>query len=231
MEKEREKYAKVSDTTEVIATEPPFKVNTSQLLDPDAAAYKFTVEIPLPIDVVVLQSQIPVDLLDVDSNVAIISKTAPDRWVCLRTALLRVLLRRPVHGSSCQRVALLMSFWLSPQPVHVTAYHAMCCSCCCVCGRVSKSLLLATYRCQESVSRLEIAARTVEGQYGDVQMTVIANVSPGKTGQIVKFAIKPLSLHFRCAEGVVFRERGCGVLSVVASKCCCLRPQRPRRAG
>jgi Bardet-Biedl syndrome 7 protein len=67
------------------------------------------------------------------------------------------------------------------------------------CGprRVSKSLLLATYRCQESVNRLEIAARTVEGQYGDVQVTIIPNVTPGKTAQIVKFNIKPLSLHYR----------------------------------
>lgn len=62
---------------------------------------------------------------------------------------------------------------------------------------MSKSLLLATYRCQESVNRLEIAARTVEGQYGDVQVTVIANVTPGKTAQIVKFTIRPLSLHYR----------------------------------
>lgn len=110
VEKEREKYAKVSETTELIAVEPPFKVNTSQLLDPEAAAYKLSVEIPLPIDVVrghsslsavgllgfscalilgwvplaqvMLQSQIPVDLLDVDSNIAIISKTPPDRFVC-----------------------------------------------------------------------------------------------------------------------------------------------------
>ena len=35
---------------------------------------------------------------------------------------------------------------------------------------VSKNMLLATYRCQESVGRLEFSARTVEGQFGDVQV-------------------------------------------------------------
>jgi hypothetical protein len=52
VEKEREKFAKISEKAEVIAMEPPFKVNTSQLLDPESASYKISVEIPLPIDVV-----------------------------------------------------------------------------------------------------------------------------------------------------------------------------------
>jgi hypothetical protein len=52
VEKEREKFAKISEKAEVIAMEPPFKVNTSQLLDPESASYKISVEIPFPIDVV-----------------------------------------------------------------------------------------------------------------------------------------------------------------------------------
>jgi hypothetical protein len=37
----------------------------------------------------------------------------------------------------------------------------------------------------------------VEGQFGDIQAIVVAKVSPAKSAQIVKFSVKPLSLHHR----------------------------------
>jgi hypothetical protein len=63
--------------------------------------------------------------------------------------------------------------------------------------RTARNLLLATYRCQESVNRLEMCARTVEGQYGELQAIVVAKISPGKSAQSIRFNIKPLSLHSR----------------------------------
>lgn len=142
VDSEKERFSKmVDEEAEFIPMEAQFKVNTSFLLDPEEATYKFTVEIPLPIDVVVLQSAIPIDLMDVESNVAIVSRTPPDRD--------------------------------------------------------AGNMLLATYRCQESMNRLEMSARTVEGQYGELQCLVIAKMSPGKTAQAARFPIKPLSLHHR----------------------------------
>uniref|UniRef100_A0A7S1C5K1 Bardet-Biedl syndrome 7 protein homolog n=1 Tax=Bicosoecida sp. CB-2014 TaxID=1486930 RepID=A0A7S1C5K1_9STRA len=138
VEKEREKYAKVAD--EFIPVEQQFKVKEAFTLDADEAAYKLNLEIPMPIDVVALQSQVPVDLLDVDTNDAIVSRTPPDRD----------------NGNA----------------------------------------LLATYRCQESMNRLTITLRTVEGQFGELQAMVIAKMAP-KTAQIVRLQIKPLSLHHR----------------------------------
>ena len=64
------------------------------------------------------------------------------------------------------------------------------------CDKQSGSTLLATYRCQETTSRLEMRFRTVEGQYGSVQLIVIAKMNP-KTAQVYKVDIKPLSLHHR----------------------------------
>ncbi len=56
--------------------------------------------------------------------------------------------------------------------------------------------VLATYRCQESANRLEMAARTSEGRYGSLQAYVWPRISP-KTCLSASFPIKPLSLHTR----------------------------------
>ncbi|KAF1329850.1 hypothetical protein FI667_g5565, partial [Globisporangium splendens] len=58
---------------------------------------------------------------------------------------------------------------------------------------------LATYRCLEQTHRLEFSIRTIEGQYGDIEVTVITDVQP-KATQCVKFYVKPLSLHHRVNE-------------------------------
>lgn len=138
VDKEREKYSKVSE--DFIPVEQQFKVKESFQLDADEAAYKLSLEIPMPIDVVALQSPVPVDLLDVDTSECIVSRTPPDRD----------------NGNA----------------------------------------LLATYRCQESMNRITISLRTVEGQFGELQAMVIAKMAP-KTAQIVRMQIKPLSLHHR----------------------------------
>ncbi|ETW03015.1 hypothetical protein H310_05450 [Aphanomyces invadans] len=56
--------------------------------------------------------------------------------------------------------------------------------------------VLATYRCQELTNRLEFRIRTLEGQYGEVELTVLAETVP-KSAQCVKIVVKPLSLHHR----------------------------------
>ncbi|RHY95779.1 hypothetical protein DYB35_002935 [Aphanomyces astaci] len=60
----------------------------------------------------------------------------------------------------------------------------------------TNSHVLATYRCQELTNRLEFRIRTLEGQYGDVELTVLAETVP-KAAQCVKVVVKPLSLHHR----------------------------------
>lgn len=56
--------------------------------------------------------------------------------------------------------------------------------------------LLATYRCQASTTRLDLKIRTVEGQYGTLQVYVTPRTQP-RICQVKQFAIKPLSLHLR----------------------------------
>jgi len=55
-------------------------------------------------------------------------------------------------------------------------------------------------RCTEPSKRVQLRLRTIEGQYGEVRCTVVANVEP-KVGQQVTLEVKPLSLHQQRAGG------------------------------
>ena len=64
-----------------------------------------------------------------------------------------------------------------------------------------QSGLLATYRLQEAVNRIELRVRTVEGRYGSLQAYVWPRISP-KACRAATYPIKPLSLHTRLLEPV-----------------------------
>lgn len=54
--------------------------------------------------------------------------------------------------------------------------------------------MLATYRCQVDVNRLDLRFRTIEGQYGTLQTFITPNIQP-KVSQLQEYQIRPLSLH------------------------------------
>ena len=78
LEKEKAKFQAGSTKAqpkELIATKNSMRLKQSFMLDGDDACYQLTVEIESAIDCVVLQSTAQVELVDIDSNVAIVSKT------------------------------------------------------------------------------------------------------------------------------------------------------------
>lgn len=80
LEKEKAKFqsgATAEQPKELIATKNTMRLKESFMLDGDDACYQLTVEIESAIDCVVLQSTAAVELVDIDSNVAIVSKTPP----------------------------------------------------------------------------------------------------------------------------------------------------------
>ena len=135
VERERERYSRVSD--QLVGTDVQFKMNDKWALNAEEARYELNVELSMPIDTILLQCDVPVELLDADSNAAIVSRTT------------------------------------SAAPG-----------------------LLATYRCQERVNRLEMCVRTSEGRYGSLQAYVWPRISP-KMCKAASYPIKPLSLHTR----------------------------------
>ncbi|KAK1936715.1 Bardet-Biedl syndrome 7 protein [Phytophthora citrophthora] len=118
-------------------------VNSKFQLNAALGAYDVSLEIPVSIQMIVLHSAVPLDLLENDSNLAIVSKSPVD----------------PANGTH----------------------------------------FLATYRCLEPTHRLEFQLRTIEGQFGNVEATVVANTQP-RSAQTIKFYVKPLSLHHRVNE-------------------------------
>jgi len=144
VEVERERYSRVSD--QLVATDVTFKMNDKWALNAEEARYELNVELSMPIDTILLQCDVPVELLEADSNLAIVSRTA------------------------------------SAAPG-----------------------LLATYRCQERVNRLEMCVRTSEGRYGNLQAYVWPRISP-KMCKLASYPIKPLSLHTRKQSTVIEGE-------------------------
>jgi Bardet-Biedl syndrome 7 protein len=57
---------------------PAFQVNDKFSLNQDEAWYTLSIELQCPIDMVVLQSDVPVDLQEVDKSSAVVSHSPPD---------------------------------------------------------------------------------------------------------------------------------------------------------
>eukprot|EP00667_Euglena_gracilis_P004971 EG_transcript_5000 len=140
LEKKKVEYGNMSESHIAVSVE--YKVKDKFVLDA-SACWILTIELDCPIEAVALQCDVDVELIDVDANGAIISKSKPEQD--------------------------------------------------------SKTRLLATYRNTESVNRMEMKVRTVEGQYGTLQAFVIPKLSP-KTAQLATYQIRPLSLHQRLSS-------------------------------
>ena len=178
VEREKAKHGGGGDET-LIAADLQFKINDKWALCPEEACYQLHIELNMPLETILLQSDVPVGLLEAESNVAIVSRT-------------------DAAGSTG---------------------------------------LLATYRCQEAVNRLELRVRTVEGRYGSLQAYVWPRISP-KTCRAASYAIKPLSLHTRLQHDVpeeqlpalnVLRISGSFTLAEVHSWVISCMPEVPAR--
>lgn len=77
----------------MIAVEQQFTIKQSFKLLADEACYLLSVEIQMPIDVITLQATVPIMLLDVESNKAMVSRTEADEKVTEHLL--------PPRGSSC----------------------------------------------------------------------------------------------------------------------------------
>ncbi|MGH0183113.1 UNVERIFIED_CONTAM: hypothetical protein FKN15_024259 [Acipenser sinensis] len=78
---EREKYQQSAQSSTAISSVPVFSVNDKFTLCRDDASYSLTLEVQTAIDNVLLQSDVPIDLLDVDKNSAVVSFSGCDSEV------------------------------------------------------------------------------------------------------------------------------------------------------
>ncbi|XP_027010318.1 Bardet-Biedl syndrome 7 protein isoform X1 [Tachysurus fulvidraco] len=69
----REKYQQSSQSNTAVSTVPVFSINDRFSLCQEDASYSLTLEVQTAIDNLLLQSDVPIDLLDVDKNSAVVS--------------------------------------------------------------------------------------------------------------------------------------------------------------
>ncbi|XP_006007349.1 Bardet-Biedl syndrome 7 protein [Latimeria chalumnae] len=75
---EREKYQQAAQSDTAISAVPVFSVNDKFTLNREDASYNLILEVQTAIDNVLLQSDVPIDLLDVDKNSAVVSFSGCD---------------------------------------------------------------------------------------------------------------------------------------------------------
>lgn len=135
----KSKYSKISE--EMIAVHCKYSAKSKFILDSSMASYRMTVELDIPIDLVSLCCNTPIDILNSDTKGVVIASTKE---------------KNPKDGMTVK----------------------------------------STIRCTQDSNRVEILIRTVEGQFGQVEVYIIPKLTP-KTSQMISFPIKPLSLHER----------------------------------
>uniref|UniRef100_A0A3Q1IXQ6 Bardet-Biedl syndrome 7 protein homolog n=1 Tax=Anabas testudineus TaxID=64144 RepID=A0A3Q1IXQ6_ANATE len=69
----REQYQQISQSSTAVSAVPVFSINDKFTLCQDDASYSLTLEVQTAIDNLLLQSDVPIDLLDVDKNSAVVS--------------------------------------------------------------------------------------------------------------------------------------------------------------
>ncbi|XP_012505851.1 PREDICTED: Bardet-Biedl syndrome 7 protein [Propithecus coquereli] len=161
------------------------------------------------------QSDVPIDLLDVDKNSAVVSFSNCDSEVtklCIfscRSELEHLqykVLQERENYQQCSQLSKAKSvvpsfsindkFTLNKDDASYTLILEVQTAIDNVLIQSNDNFLLATYRCQANTTRLELKIRSIEGQYGTLQAYVTPRIQP-KTCQVRQYHIKPLSLHQR----------------------------------
>ncbi|BFZ14686.1 hypothetical protein BsWGS_17726 [Bradybaena similaris] len=73
---EKDKYQQAAHSKTAVSAVPLFPVSDKFVLNKDDASYTLSLELQSPIDNILLQSDVPVDLLDVEKNSAVVSYSA-----------------------------------------------------------------------------------------------------------------------------------------------------------
>ncbi len=149
VEKEREKLKKANMVSAAASNliKPPadFPVNSKFELDSSLAAYVLSIELQMPIDLIIIRSPVVLDLVEADSGSSVLSVTPPH------------LLQSGTTDDNAGK-------------------------------------FVAVFRCQAQERRISLTLRTNEGEFGEMMITIVAATNP-KAAKIIKYELKPLSLH------------------------------------
>lgn len=184
LEKEREKVKKLNsssfnnngnnNTEQQLKPALEFPVNSKFQMDTVLAAYVLTIELQTPIDLIILRSPVVLDLVEADTGTSVLSVTPP-----------HLQLLQSAASSSSGSITNASSSSSSNDDSS---------------GQGGK--FVAVFRCQSQEKRIALTLRTNEGEHGELLVTIVAD--PGsntaKAAKIIKYDLKPLSLHTRVYE-------------------------------
>lgn len=168
-------------------------INTTFALDTTDGTYCLTIEMPVPIDSVMIQSTVPVGLPDIENKdgggssnagagaaMASLSANGQQQQAGSRAAPNIITSSSNSTGVGCTTILSLAHVDSRPVP---------------------GAPLLATARCAENAATNRIAVRMkcIEGQAGEVTAMVVTRGQP-KASSLARVQIKPLCLHHRLQE-------------------------------
>ncbi|CAD6185854.1 unnamed protein product [Caenorhabditis auriculariae] len=123
-----------------VAFLPYFQVYDKFEFSPQLGVYNLTIELVIPIDFLLIQSKMPIRLVEVEKNASVVCEIRQSE--------------------------------MNPWP------------------------LLASYRCQANICRLELRVQVEEGEFGDLYVYICPKTFP-KVVQVQIYQIKALSAHVR----------------------------------
>jgi Bardet-Biedl syndrome 7 protein len=97
-----------------------------------------------------------------------------------------VIIRSPVHIELIDADVGSAVVSLTPESLIASSQDGSPADYCCI----------ATYRLQHQEKRLSVLVRTMEGEFGELQATVVSAQTP-KAAKVIRYTLQPLSLHTR----------------------------------
>nr|CAD7202429.1 unnamed protein product [Timema douglasi] len=181
------------------------------ILNKEDASYSLMLEVQTPIDNVLIQSDVPLDLLDVERNSAVVSYSDCDPSVSYYSIPLPYMSFKP------HRIVKIIVYLFNARSLSHSIVLFQ-----------SGNYLLATYRCQMNTTRLELKIRTIEGQHGTLRAYITPLVQP-KCCQVRMYQIKPLSLHSRSHSYDLMSLKGAFSLAEIHSWVSFCLPEIPEK--
>lgn len=178
VDKEREKLKKMSTVATDIVTNTvlDFPINSKFILDVEQGMYIMTIELQVPIDLILLRSSVLLDLVEAEVGTSITS-------VSNQT------------GATISADAVMSKGKTTSGDTAAASINNIPAKFC------------ASFRCQGNERRIRVNLRSMEGDYGDLDVTVVtggnSHASKQKSAKILKFPLKPLSLHSRVNSNTV----------------------------
>lgn len=161
---------------------PTYPVVTNFSLNIDEGLYYLTIELPIPIEYVILQSTVPLNLPDTESSVTSSSSPPGSEGSSFNSNNHN---NKNKHGNNTGTVITLVTVPDIGKTNTMNQYHSR--------------QIIAMARPIDNLYRITVRVRLIEGEAGEIISMVIPTANP-KASIVSRIPIKPLCLYDRLTE-------------------------------